>query len=143
MPMRPIREVLHGQRLVAAAPGLTVREAARLMAAEKKGALPVLESGRLVGIFTERDAVFRVIAKGLDPDATTIGEVMTRDPVTIAADKPLGHALHLMYEGGFRHIPAMEGARVVGIVSARDALVPEITQFHAELERRDDLAQRL
>jgi CBS domain-containing protein len=143
MPMRPIREVLRGQKLVTAAPGLTVREAARLMAAEKKGALPVVESGRLVGIFTERDAVFRVIARGLDPDKATIGEVMTRDPVTVSADKPLNHALHLMFEGGFRHVPAVEGGRVVGVISSRDALGMEVLEFEAELKGRDNLAERM
>lgn len=143
MPTRPISQLLRSQKLVTAPPGMSVREAARLMAAEKKGALPVVENGRLLGIFTERDAVFRVLAHGLDPDATTLAQVMTADPVTVAADRPLNHALHLMYEGGFRHIPAVAEGRVVGIVSARDALGPEITQFEKELQERDDLAGRL
>jgi CBS domain-containing protein len=143
MPTRPINQVLRGQKLVTAAPGLSVREAARLMAAEKKGALPVVEAGRLVGIFTERDAVFRVLAPGLDPDSTPLAQVMTKDPVTVAADRPLNHALHLMFEGGFRHIPALEGGRLAGVVSARDALGPEITQFEQELKHRDDIAERM
>lgn len=143
MPIRPISQILRGQKLVTAAPGLSVREAARLMAAEKKGALPVVEAGRLIGIFTERDAVFRVLARGLDPDTTTLAQVMTKDPVTVAAERPLNHALHLMFEGGFRHIPALEGGRVVGVISARDALGPEITQFEAELRQRDDLSERM
>jgi CBS domain-containing protein len=143
MPTRPISQLLRSQKLVTAPPGMSVREAARLMAAEKKGALPVVENGRLLGIFTERDAVFRVLAHGLDSDSTTLVQVMTPDPVTVAADRPLNHALHLMYEGGFRHIPAVAEGRVVGIVSARDALGPEITQFERELQERDDLAGRL
>jgi CBS domain-containing protein len=143
MPTRPISQVLRGQKLVTAPPGMTVREAARLMAAEKKGALPVIESGRLVGVFTERDAVFRVLARGLDPDTTPLAQVMTKDPVTVAADRPLNHALHLMFEGGFRHIPALDGGRLVGVVSARDALGPEITQFEQELKHRDDIAERM
>jgi len=143
MPTRPISQLLRSQKLVTAPPGMSVCEAARLMAAEKKGALPVVENGRLLGIFTERDAVFRVLAHGLDSDSTTLVQVMTPDPVTVAADRPLNHALHLMYEGGFRHIPAVAEGRVVGIVSARDALGPEITQFERELQERDDLAGRL
>lgn len=143
MATRPISQLLGSQKLVTALPGMSVREAARLMAAEKKGALPVVENGRLLGIFTERDAVFRVLAPGLDPDATTLAQVMTPDPVTVAADRPLNHALHLMYEGGFRHIPAVAEGRVVGIVSARDALGLEITQFERELQERDELAGRL
>lgn len=143
MPTRPISQILRAQRLVTAAPGMSVREAARLMAAEKKGALPVVEDGRLLGIFTERDAVFRVLAHGLDPDTTTLAQVMTPDPVTVAADRPLNHALHLMYEGGFRHIPAVADGRVVGVVSTRDALGLEITQFENELQEREILAGRL
>lgn len=143
MHTRLISQLLGSQKLVAALLGMSVREAARLMAAEKKGALPVVENGRLLGIFTERDAVFRVLAPGLDPDATTLAQVMTPDPVTVAADRPLNHALHLMYEGGFRHIPAVAEGRVVGIVSARDALGLEITQFENELQEREILAGRL
>lgn len=143
MPTRPISQILRSQKLVTAPPGMSVREAARLMAAENKGALPVLEAGRLLGIFTERDALFRVLARGLDPEATTLAQVMTPDPVTVAAQRPLNHALHLMYEGGFRHIPAVADGRVVGVISARDALGPEITQFEKELQERDELAGRL
>jgi CBS domain-containing protein len=143
MPTRPIRELLRRQKLVTAAPEMTVREAARLMAREKKGALPVLEAERLVGIFTERDALARVLAAGLDPDATRVAEVMTREPRTVSADRPLNHALHIMFEGGFRHVPVLDGGRVIGVVSARDALGPEITQFEKELEQRDDLAEKM
>lgn len=143
MPTRPIRDILRNQKLVTATPGMSVREAARLMAREKKGALPVVESGRLVGIFTERDALARVLAAGLDADAVKLSEVMTRDPRTIAADRPLNHALHMMFEGGFRHIPVVDGGRVIGVVSARDALGPEMTQFEKELNQRDDLAERM
>lgn len=143
MPTRPIRDILRRQKLVSAAPGMSVREAARLMAREKKGALPVVESGRLVGIFTERDALARVLAAGLDPDAVKISEVMTRDPRTVSADRALNHALHIMFEGGFRHVPVLDGERVIGVVSARDALGPEITQFEKELEQRDDLSEKL
>ncbi|MGH8706162.1 MAG: CBS domain-containing protein [Burkholderiales bacterium] len=143
MPTRPIRDILRNQKLVTATPGMSVREAARLMAREKKGALPVVESGRLVGIFTERDALARVLAAGLDADAVKLSEVMTRDPRTVAADRPLNHALHMMFEGGFRHIPVVDGGRVIGVVSARDALGPEMTQFEKELNQRDDLAERM
>jgi CBS domain-containing protein len=143
MPTRPIKQVIHGRKLVSAPPAMTVREAARLMASEKVGALPVVESGRLVGIFTERDALFRVLARGLDPEATALAQVMTADPVTVDADRPLNHALHLMFEGGFRHVPVLERGGLAGVISARDALGPEITQFEAELQQRDDLSEKM
>lgn len=143
MPTRPIREVIGARRLVSAASSISVRAAARLMASEQVGALPVVDAGRLVGIFTERDAVFRVLARGLDPDATTIAQVMSTNPVTVQAGRPLNHALHLMFEGGFRHLPVLEDERVVGVISARDALGPEIMQFEAELRQRDDLSEKM
>ena len=103
----------------------------------------VVEGGRLVGIFTERDALFGVIAEGRDPRSTRLGEVMTRDPQTIGPDKPLGHALHMMYEGGFRHVPVVENGRPLGMVSARDALGPELREFESELVQREHIREIL
>jgi len=143
MPTRPIRQVIRDRKLLTAPRELSVHEAARLMARESVGALLIIESHRLVGIFTERDAVHRVLAAGRDANATTLAEVMTADPVTVSADRPLNHALHIMYESGFRHVPVTEDGRVVGVVSARDALGPELTQFEAELRERDELAERM
>jgi CBS domain-containing protein len=143
MPTRTIRQVIRDQRIITATRVLSVREAAHQMAREKIGALLIVESDRLLGIFTERDALCRVLAAGLDADVITLADVMTADPITIAADRPLGHALHMMYDGGFRHLPVTENGRVVGIVSARDALGPELVQFEAELQRRDELAERM
>ena len=120
--MRQIGEIVRRRSLVSVDPGMTVRAAAQLMAKEKIGALPVVKEGRLAGIFTERDALVRVLARGLDPDATSVAEVMTADPVTIDARRPLKHALQMMVDGNFRHVPVVEGGSVVGMVSARDAL---------------------
>ena len=120
--VRQIGEIVRRRPLVSADPGMSVREAAQLMASEKIGALPVVKDGRLAGIFTERDALVRVLARGLDPDATRLAEVMTADPVTIDARRPLKHALQMMVDGNFRHVPVVEGGSVVGMVSARDAL---------------------
>ena len=119
---RQIGEIVRRRSLVSVDPGMTVRAAAQLMAKEKIGALPVVKDGRLAGIFTERDALVRVLARGLDPDATSVAEVMTADPVTIDARRPLKHALQMMVDGNFRHVPVVEGGSVVGMVSARDAL---------------------
>ena len=141
--MRPIRDVIRSRKLVSAPPGMSVREASRLMARERVGALAVVEGERLLGVFTERDALFRVLARALDPEATALAQVMTAEPVTVDAGRALNHALHLMFEGGFRHVPVTENGRVVGVVSARDALGPELTQFEAELRRRDDLSEKL
>ena len=116
MPQRSVRSIIANQTLLTASPETTVTEAAGLMKLGKVGALMVVEGGRLAGIFTERDALFRVIAEGRDPHATRLAEVMTCDCQTIAPDKPLGHALHMMYEGGFRHVPVVENGTPLGMV---------------------------
>jgi CBS domain-containing protein len=143
MSMRPIREVIRDQRPVTIDKDASVREAAELMAKERVGALLVIEANRLIGIFTERDALFRVLAPGLDPDRTLISQVMTANLITIPPDRPLGHALHMMFEGGFRHVPVVEGGMAVGIVSARDALGAELVEFEGELRYRDEIAERM
>lgn len=104
----------------------TVREASALMAANHVGALLVMEAGRLDGIFTERDALNRVLAKRLDPDATRLSDVMTRSPVTLSPQVPVTEALRLMSEIGFRHIPIVEGGEVHGIISLRDFVGVEL-----------------
>ena len=138
----PIKSVLEPRKLVVAAPHTTVTEAARLMEEGKVGAVLVVEEGRLVGIFTERDALFRVIAPGLDPAKTELRGVMTRDPTTVAPDETFGYALLLMHERGFRHTPVVENGRPVGVVSARHALDPDLEEFAAEAERRKHIRRR-
>lgn len=138
----PIKSVLEPRKLVVAAPHTTVTEAARLMKEGKVGAVLVVEEERLVGIFTERDALFRVIAPGLDPAKTELRGVMTRDPTTVAPDETFGYALLLMHERGFRHTPVVENGRPVGVVSARHALDPDLEEFAAEAERRKHIRRR-
>jgi len=133
---QPVRQVMAGTDLLTAPPQTTVAEAAQLMAQKKTGAIVVVDGERVVGIFTERDAVFRVIAMGLDVRATRIADVMTPSPVTIAPEKPFGVALAIMHRNGFRHLPVVEGGRPIGIVSARQALDPEMEDFVAEARRR-------
>lgn len=131
-----IREVMEKKKLLTAPPETTVRKAAELMAQRQVGAVMVIEEGRLVGIFTERDAVFRVVARGLDSQTTALADVMTAAPKTIAPDKSFGYALLVMHENGFRHLPVIENGKLVGVVSARDALDPDLEEFVSESERR-------
>ena len=134
---RAIRTIIEDQKPVTASPEITVAAAARLMKEHRIGAILVIRDGELAGIFTERDALFRVIAEGRDPVKTRVAEVMTANPRTIAPDRPFGHALHLMYEGEFRHVPVVENGRPLGMVSARDALGPELEDFVYELLRHE------
>lgn len=132
----PIGSVMERKKVLMAPPETTVADAAKLMAKKKVSAVLVVEEGRLVGIFTERDAVYRVIAKRLDPETTRLGDVMTPDPNTVTPDESFGYAMLLMHEHGFRHAPVIEDNRPVGIVSARNALDPELEEFEAEARRR-------
>jgi CBS domain-containing protein len=141
MPDRPIRNLIAEQQPITAEVDMSVSEAARLMRERRVGALLVMREGRLAGIFTERDALFRVLAEGRDPANTRLEQVMSANPHTIAPDRPFGHALHLMHEGGFRHVPVVEDGKPVGVVSARDALGPELEAFLVELEGRERLFQ--
>jgi len=143
MPHRPIRMIIKDQEILTCAATTTVIEAACLMEQNQTGAVMIVEGGRLVGIFTERDALFRVVAKGRDVHTTQLAEVMTRNPQTIHPDKPFGQALHYLYEGGFRHIPVVENGRPIGMVSPRDALGPELEDFVYELLRREQTEQIL
>jgi CBS domain-containing protein len=140
---RAIRSVIEDQKPVTASADITVAAAARLMKEHGIGAILVIQEGRLAGIFTERDALFRVIAEGRDPASTRIAEVMTSNPRTITPDRPFGHALHLMYEGGFRHVPVVDDGRPLGVVSSRDALGPDLQQFVRDLETRNHIGEIL
>ncbi len=126
---RKIRDTLEGQQLVTAQSTMKVAEVAAIMKDESLGAILVLNGGELVGIFTERDALFRVVAEGLDPGKTTMAEVMTENPVTIGPDKLFTDALEVMYGGRHRHVPVVENGGPIGMVSSRDAMGPELEQF--------------
>jgi CBS domain-containing protein len=144
MPQRPIRSLIARQKILTVAADITIAEAARLMKKGMVGAVMVVkDDGRLAGIFTERDALFRVLAEGRDASATRLADVMTPHPRTIAPDKPFGHALLMMYDGGFRHVPVVENGKPIGMVSARDALGPELEEFESEMQRRTRIGEIL
>ena len=106
--------------LLAVEPGLPLTEVAQRMVARDVGAALVVEGERLLGILTERD-VLRAAADGIR-DETTVADWMTRDPETMEPDEPIRQAAVLMIHGGFRHMPIVEGERVVGMLSIRDLM---------------------
>jgi CBS domain-containing protein len=140
---RLARDVIAERKPITVHGGTTVAAAARLMKKHHVGALMVVEGERLTGIFTERDVVFGVLAEERDASTTRVSDVMTANPRTITPDRPFGHALHLMHEGGFRHVPVVEGGAPLGVVSARDALGPELEAFVAELDKREHIFEVL
>jgi CBS domain-containing protein len=136
-----VRDIMERKKILTAAPDTTVREAAKRMAKTRVSAVMVIENNRLVGIFTERDAVSQVIALDRDARTTLLSEVMTRDPKTISPDRSFGYALLIMHENGFRHVPVLENGTVVGMVSARNALDPDLEEFVAESSRREEIVR--
>lgn len=134
---RPVRSVMRRRNLATATPDTTVRKAASMMAGRNVGAVMIVDGEALVGILTERDVVFRVVAPGLDPATTAVAAVMTPEPHTTSPDVPFGSALAVMHEKGFRHMPVIENGKPVGIVSARSAMDPELEDFAAEARRRE------
>jgi len=137
MQLRTLRSVIDGRPVVTAAPDTTVVEAARLMTARGVGAVLIVQGTRLVGIFTERDALGRVLAAGRNPATTQLVDVMTRDPQSLPPDEPFLRALRIMVQGGFRHLPVVEHGRAVGVVSSRDALDEDMVELRWDLEQRE------
>ena len=101
-------------------PNATVADAAKVMAQEDVGPVPIVEDGRLVGIVTDRDIVVRVVAEGRDPNATTVKEIASTDLVTVSPGDDLDEALKLLAERQVRRLPVVEGDRLVGIVAQAD-----------------------
>jgi CBS domain-containing protein len=139
---QPVKSVMQRRMILKAAPETVVSQAARLMANKNVGAVMVVADGRLVGIFTERDIVCRVVARGLDPQTTRLVDVMTPEPETVESDKPFGYALLRMHERGFRHLPVTRGGKLVGIISARSAMDPSLEEFVSEARRRKHYEQK-
>jgi CBS domain-containing protein len=139
---RSVKEMMRREKVLKAPPETLVSKAAKLMVSKNVGAVMVIEDDCLVGICTERDIVFRVVAKGLDTKATRLADVMTMCPQTIAPEKPFGYALLLMHEKGFRHLPVVQDGKVVGIVSSRSALDPTLEEFVSEEQRRKHFEEK-
>jgi CBS domain-containing protein len=121
MPNRKLSEIIRRRDPVTLPATATVQEACRLMRDRRVGAVVVTEAdGRLAGLFTGRDAVGRVVAEALDPATTTLGAVMTVQPDTLKSTARAIEALRMMQDGGYRHMPILDGVNIVGIVSHGD-----------------------
>ncbi len=117
------------------APETTVREAVSTMVRDHVGAAAVVgPGGTLLGMFSERDLMTRVIDRGLSPRTATVGEAMTRKPVTVAAGATLEEALEIMVTGGFRHLPILEDGRVIAMATVRRVLKHKLDEEREELE---------
>ena len=140
---RTIRTIVEGQDVLTAPAKTSVSEAARMMRQRQVGAILVVDEGRLVGIFTERDGLYRVVAEQRDARKTTLADAMTPNPQTVHPDDPFPRALHMMHTGGFRHVPVVEDGKPTGMVSARDALGQELEDFVYALLRQEQVGSIL
>ena len=118
--MPPVSDVVQGRKTLAVDVGHSALEAARFMTEQNIGAVPVLRDGELVGIFSERDLMRRVVAAGRSPGLTKMAEVMTANPRTVSPNESVENCLFIMQEHGFRHLPVCEGKKLMGLVSLRD-----------------------
>src|SRR5947209_3617157 len=113
--------------------GHTVLEIVRAMVERNIGAVPVIHKGKLVGIFSERDLMRRVVAEGRNPATTFMAEVMTEDPLTISTFEDLEKCMALMRRHNFRHLPVCHDGHLVGMVSLRDILLHDLDEKDDEV----------
>ena len=121
MTNRSLGEIIKRQRPVTLPISATVQNACQMMRERRIGAILVTGGGgQLVGIFTGRDAVGRVVSEALDPTTTLLGVVMTGQPDTLAPNAKAIDALRMMRDGGYRHLPVLDGNKIAGIISFGD-----------------------
>jgi CBS domain-containing protein len=130
--MSQVYDLVKDRRVYTVNADNTVLEAARLMMEHSIGAVPVLRDGELVGIFSERDLMNRVVAAGRSTGTTQVGEVMTANPRSVSPQETIDNCLFLMREFGFRHVLICEGKQVKGLVSLRDILLRYLAQKEAQ-----------
>ncbi len=139
----PLNKIFEGDRAIhSVAPDTSVTECVRLMTSGKIGALIVMDGGRLVGIFTERDALNKVLAGSLDPGSTKVSQVMTKDPYCIGPTTTVGDAMQVITERRFRHLPIVDNGKVLAVVSSGDLTHWLVQDKMGEVQELVDLAAR-
>jgi CBS domain-containing protein len=139
----PLNEIFEeGKAIHSVGPDISVTECVRLMTAGKIGAMIVMDGERLIGIFTERDALNKVLAGGLDPGNTKVSEVMTKDPYCIRPTTTVGDAMKLITRRRFRHLPIVDNGKVLAVVSSGDLTHWLVQDQMGEVQELVDLADR-
>ena len=136
--MATIREIITGRPVVTTESSDSVMHAAHLMVEQNIGAVAVLAAGELVGVFSERDVMKRVMVEGRDPAKTKVSDVMTPDPLVVSPDESCANCLLLMKQHGFRHLPVSDGKKLVGFLSLRDLLLREVEEKDGDLRMMRD-----
>jgi CBS domain-containing protein len=120
--MKKLRDIMRPGFLFTVQPDDTVSDAVRIMSANNVGIVSVLDGGALVGVFSERDVVRRIVDRRRDPVLTRVHDVMTRDIVVADADDDCESAMRLMDQANIRHLPVVSGGRLLSMLSIRDLL---------------------
>lgn len=120
--MKKLRDIMRYGFLFTVQRPVTVSEAVRIMATHNVGIVAVLDGDRLVGVFSERDVVRRVVDRGLDPAATPVGSVMTSELVVADADDDYQSAIRKMDQANVRHLPVVSQGRLLSMISIRDLM---------------------
>jgi len=124
--MKCARDMVRGQDIATVDPAMPVTEAARIMAARQIGAVPVADGGRIVGIFTERDALTRIIAAGIDPARTPVRDVMSSTLVAANVGDSYETCLDRMRQAHIRHLIVLDNDSLAGIISMRDLMAVDL-----------------
>jgi CBS domain-containing protein len=137
MALKIVPDIISDQDTVIVTSTQSARETAGLMAGRRIGAVMVVDEGELVGICSERDITYKVVAKGLNPDTVTIAEIMTANPVTIGPDATPQAALEAMQKINARHLPVVAGPKIIGILSIRDLYAAIAAKLEYDIAERD------
>ncbi len=132
--MGSIYGLVRGHNIYYAQADQNVMEVAQSMVERTIGAVPVLRNDKLVGIFSERDLMKRVVVEGRDPHTTRVGDVMTPNPFVVSPDQDEESCLLIMKQRGFRHLPICDGDRLVGLISLRDLLLHNLQEKDGEVQ---------
>jgi len=139
----PVSRVFEtGEAIHSVGSDTSVADCVRSMTAEKIGALMVMDGERLLGIFTERDALNKVLAAGLDPVATSVSMVMTKDPLCIPPTTTVSAALELVTNRRIRHLPIVDGGKVLAVISSGDLIHWLVKDQMGDVQELVDLAAR-
>ncbi len=133
--MHTLKRMVQRLLLISVEPDATVMDVAVTMSEGRIGAIPIIEGERLVGIFSERDLMTRVVVSGRDAHETRVEEVMTPKVVTAGLDEPVGRCLEKMRRAGCRHLPVVQDGRVIAMLSMRVLLKDEIDVQDEEIRQ--------
>lgn len=131
--MKEIYELVKDRDTFFVESNISVLEAARYMTEKNVGAVAVVRVQELVGIFSERDLMKRVVSEGLDPRKTRVEDVMTKDPFVVSPHETLDKCMRLMKEHNFRHLPVCDGRKLKGLISLRDLLLHDLVEKEGEV----------